>query len=73
MRGVIYALIDNTWDGRYALPFCAALNQESDQNACYRESVTYLRGTFEKSAAEVANDCSKHLQQPARCVQLSAR
>src|SRR5690349_24010251 len=22
MRGVVYALIDNTWDGRYALPFC---------------------------------------------------
>jgi hypothetical protein len=73
VRGVIYALIDNTWDGRYALPFCAALSQESDQSGCYRESVNYLKTTFEKSSTEVANDCSKHLQQPARCVQLSAR
>ncbi|HWH76941.1 MAG TPA: hypothetical protein VNT76_06195, partial [Candidatus Binatus sp.] len=72
VRGVIYALIDNTWDGRYALPFCAALSQENDQNACYRESVKYLKVTFEKSSAEVANDCSKHLQQPGRCVQFSA-
>ena len=73
LRGVIYALIDNTWDGRYALPFCAALSQESDQNSCYRESANYLKGTFEKSPAEVANDCAKHLKQPAACVQLSAR
>src|SRR5262245_50754637 len=73
VRGVIYALIDNTWDGRYALPFCAALSRESDQNTCYRDSVSYLKGTFEKSAAEVAMDCYKHLSRPERCVELSAR
>jgi hypothetical protein len=73
VRGVIYALIDNTWDGRYALPFCAALSQESDQAACYRDSVNYLKGTFEKSPAEIATECTKNLRQPNRCIELSAR
>ena len=70
--GVIYALIDNTWDGRYAMPFCAALSQVSDQSACYCDSVSYLTGTFEKSPKEIAADCAKHLSQPHRCVELSA-
>ncbi len=72
MRGVVYALIDNTWDGRYALPFCAALSQESDQSVCYRESVHYLKDTFEMPAGEIAKDCAKHLTQPKRCVELAA-
>ncbi|MGH7809120.1 MAG: hypothetical protein ACREP5_02475 [Candidatus Binatia bacterium] len=73
MRGVIYALIDNTWDGRYALPFCEALGQESDQNSCYRESISYLKETFEIAAAKIASDCAKHVRQPKRCVDLAAR
>ncbi len=73
VRGVIYALIDNTWDGRYALPFCAALSQESDQAACYRDSVDYFKGTFEKSGAEIATDCAKNLSQPNRCIELATR
>jgi len=73
MRGVVYALIDNTWDGRYALPFCAALSQESDQSTCYRESVDYLKDTFETTSGEIAKDCAKYLTQPKRCVELAAR
>jgi hypothetical protein len=73
MSGAIYALIDNTWDGRYALPFCSDFSQESDQNACYRISAQYLKGTFEKSAADVAKDCSRHVSQPARCAELASR
>ena len=73
MSGVIYALIDNTWDGRYALPFCSDFSQESDQNACFGISAQYLKGTFEKSAADVARDCSRHVNQPARCAELASR
>jgi hypothetical protein len=72
VRGVIYALIDNTWDGRYAMPFCAALSQDRDQAACFRDSVSYLKSTFEKSPKEIAADCARHLSQPHRCVELSA-
>lgn len=72
-RGVVYALIDNTWDGRYALPFCATFNQENDQNACVRISAEYLTGTFEKSPGEVARECAAHFRQPARCAELASR
>ena len=73
MQGVVYALIDNTWDGRYALPFCATFSQPSDQNDCVRLSVEYLTETFAKSPAEIAGECAKHLPQPARCAELAAR
>lgn len=73
MRGVVYALIDNTWDGRYALPFCAAFSQENDQNTCFGISAQYLKSTFEKASADVTAECSKYLAQPARCVELAAR
>ena len=73
MRGVVYALIDNTWNGRYALPFCAALTQEDDRNTCFQTSAHYLKNIFEKSSAEIANDCTEHLSQPARCLELSLR
>ncbi|MSP38122.1 MAG: hypothetical protein EXR70_06495 [Deltaproteobacteria bacterium] len=73
VRGVIYALIDNTWDGRYALPFCAALSQDSDQSACYRDSVSYLKETFEKSTADIAKECVIHVGQSKRCSELAAR
>jgi hypothetical protein len=71
IRGVVYALIDNTWDGRYALPFCDALTQENDRNTCFRTSTDYLKIIFEKPLAEVAKDCSENLRQPERCLELS--
>ncbi len=68
-RGVIYALIDNSWDGRYALPFCATFQQEKDQDACFRLSVQYLQSIFEKSPADISKDCVSQLSEPTRCVQ----
>ncbi|HEU5463364.1 MAG TPA: hypothetical protein VFV82_04495 [Candidatus Binatia bacterium] len=73
MHGVVYALVDNTWDGRYALPFCAALSEELDQNACVRTSAEYLTGSFDKAPAEVAKECAAHLQSPNRCADLVRR
>lgn len=73
MRGVVYALIDNTWDGRYALPFCATLQEENDQNACLKTSAEYLKSTFEKSPAEVAKDCAAYFRQAVRCADLASR
>ena len=72
-RGVVYALIDNTWDGRYALPFCATFRQDTDQDACFRLSAQYLQSTFEKSSAEIGKDCVSQLSQPSRCVESMAR
>ncbi len=73
IRGVVYALIDNTWDGRYAMPFCAAFGEDGDQSDCYRETIDYLKGTFGKTPADLAKDCQQHVHPSNRCAELAAR
>ena len=73
MHGVVYALIDNTWDGRYALPFCTSFTMETDQAACMRETAAYLTGMFDKSPVEIAGECAKHLGSSQRCVAITSR
>jgi hypothetical protein len=73
VRGVVYALIDSTWDGRYAMPFCAALDQSNDQERCFKDSIEYLRTIFEKSTDEIRNDCSRHAENSRRCLELAQR
>ena len=70
MRGVVFALIDNTWDGRYALPFCTAFSTTGDQRTCLQESFHYMKTTIERSADEIRKDCSQHLKSPASCSEL---
>ncbi len=73
VRGVVYALIDNTWDGRYAWPFCAALAQENDQNRCLQESIQYLKTTFEKTGDEIGKDCGRLVNISRRCENLATQ
>jgi hypothetical protein len=73
VRGVVYALIDNTWDGRYALPFCAALSHAGDQESCYRQGVQYLRSVFDKPAAEIAGECSRYAAASTSCAEAAVR
>jgi hypothetical protein len=73
IRGVIYALIDNTWDGRYALPFCAALAGEYDQTHCMRDSFEYMRYIFEKTPAEITKDCLRFAAVSRRCQELATQ
>ncbi len=72
IRGAVYALIDNTWDGRYALPFCAALSQAADRADCFKTSVRYLMETFEQPLADILRDCAAHLK-TAPCKELVSR
>jgi hypothetical protein len=71
IRGVIYALIDNTWDGRYAWPFCSALAHDHDQNRCLDESIQYLKVTFEKNAMEISQECARIGDLRRRCQELA--
>ncbi len=73
VRGVAYALIDNTWDGRYALAFCNALAREQDQSHCLQESFQYMKDTFEKSPREMAEECSRYAENSPRCRELAAK
>ncbi len=71
IRGVAYALIDNTWDGRYAWTFCAALAHQTDQNGCLQESIGYLKVTFEKTAEELSKDCGRLASISRRCAEFA--
>jgi len=73
LRGVVYALIDNTWDGRYAMPFCGAFSGDADREKCITESIQYLRATFEKSREELTRDCSLYAANARRCMEIAAR
>jgi len=73
MRGVVYALVDNTWDGRYAMPFCAAFGTPSDREDCFQISIQYLRTVFEKATEDIARDCSRHAAYSPHCVELAFR
>jgi len=71
IRGVIYALIDNTWDGKYAFPFCDSFAAFEDASFCFEASGAYLMGTFTKTREDLKSDCKKYLDLPATC-QLTA-
>jgi hypothetical protein len=73
MEGVVYALVDNTWDGRYAMPFCAAFTNNTDQEECFEMSIKYLQTFFEKPIEDIARDCSRHAAHSPRCVELAVR
>ncbi len=66
-RGVVYALIDNTWDGRYAFPFCASYADPADATYCFSASVNYLRATFEKGQGEITRQCGVYVPQSQLC------
>lgn len=63
IRGVVYALIDDTWDGRYATPLCAALTLAEDAAYCVRVGALYLGRVFERPEHEITGECDRH---PAR-------
>ena len=73
MQGVVYALVDNTWDGRYAMPFCATFASPADREGCFEASIKYLRTFFEKPVEDIARDCSRHAAHSPRCVELALR
>ena len=67
VRGVIFALIDNTWDGKYAFPFCASFQNFEDVNFCFSASGSYMKGIFVKTNEDIKKDCKTYLQSPSVC------
>ena len=66
-RGVAYALLDNTWTGQYAFPFCASFTAETDRQYCFQISTSYLKTTFETTPAEIENQCGQYTPQNKLC------
>ncbi len=58
ISGLIYALLDNTWDGYYAFPFCSKLGDYKDY--CYRDAISYLNINLGTPKEEIKESCNLH-------------
>lgn len=67
IRGVTYALSDNTWDGTYAFPFCESFSQSSDQQYCYQVTRSYLRDTLVQPESVVERGCAMFVPSSRFC------
>jgi hypothetical protein len=60
LRGVVYALEDNTWTGQYSFPFCSSFASGEDQRYCFQIGISYLKSTFEASASQIQSQCAQY-------------
>ena len=67
IRGAVYALIDHSWDLRYALPFCAALHAGEDRAYCLRTSARYVAANRDASAESIERECRQHFAEGRVC------
>lgn len=58
ISGLIYALLDNTWNGHYAFPFCSKLGDYKDY--CYRDAIGYLNINLGTPKEEIKESCNLH-------------
>ncbi len=58
IEGTIYALIDNTWDSKYAYSFCNVLQKEGLKISCYRSAASYL-DIYEYTYQSKLEQCDK--------------
>ena len=71
IRGVIYALMDNTWDGKYAFPFCNSFSGQEDTSYCFKNSANYLKNVLARSNNDLRADCKKYSPSPETCYSLA--
>jgi hypothetical protein len=66
--GVVDALIDNTWDGRYALPYCALYPDEASATDCFASSMGHLKGVYGKTTDDLVAECNTLVPGSALCL-----
>ena len=59
ISGLIYALLDNTWNGYYAFPFCSKLDNEL-KDYCYRDAISYLNINLGTPKDQIRESCNLH-------------
>lgn len=62
LDGAIYALIDNTWDPRYAYKLCNSLKYYNNIVNCYNDSNKYLGWSYAKSEGDIKAYCSQYAE-----------
>ena len=66
--GVVYALVDNTWDGKYAMAYCPTYLDPADVLTCFEIVDGYLFHQFGASADAIAAQCARYALGSAACV-----
>ncbi|MGH7833342.1 MAG: hypothetical protein ACREQK_06840 [Candidatus Binatia bacterium] len=72
IRGAAYALIDYTWDGQYALPFCNALSNHESSRYCFEQTIRHLRNLVSPSTSELRSQCEKYAGGREACLLASS-
>jgi hypothetical protein len=67
IRGVVFAVIDNTWDLRYALPFCAALRAAENRSYCVSVSARYVVTHHDVTPEALTAQCRQHFPSGTLC------
>jgi hypothetical protein len=65
--GVVDALIDNTWDGRYALPYCTGYPDAATVSDCFALSLVHLRDLYGETSEQAAAECAKYVPGNTAC------
>ena len=63
ITGLVYALADNSLDGRYAFPYCDNLGDDYTSN-CYRTTLSYLITSLYIPETKVIESCETHSSNP---------
>lgn len=61
--GGIAALMDNTWDGSYAIPFCNFLHGDELRKTCYYQTHSHLKNAYLFDDTEWLNQCTLYAGQ----------
>jgi hypothetical protein len=68
-RGVVMALVDNSWDGRYALPYCPTYETADDVSYCFLTTTSYLQSVYGKTVEQVQAECRAWVPEDAVCLE----
>jgi hypothetical protein len=72
IRGAAYALVDYTWDGEHALPFCSSLSDHETSRYCFEQTLRYLSALVSSSAYELRSQCEKYTGGREACLLASS-
>jgi len=71
MRGAVFALADNTWDGRYVFPFCRDFVSSIDRQNCFQTGVNYLKSMLLVAEEKLRKDCVNFASRDLYCLELT--
>ncbi len=66
--GVVFSLVDNTWDGKFGMPYCPTYLDPADVMKCFQIVSGYLFHVYQKQDDAIAADCAKYVPGNQACI-----